>query len=269
MNEKIDLGIIIPTLNSERYLEHTLVSLRELISVGANVLIVDSYSEDHTLEIARRHGVEFISEPAGNMYRAINRGVENLTNEWVTYINSDDLLYSDSIVDALNQLSSTADLIYGNIDYVDEMGRYLHGWRSPSASNVSSFLRIYNPFPQQGTLFRRSAWAKLEGFDETYRYSSDRDFFTRCSLSDSRVVKYTSNRIAGFRLHGQQFSQTVKEAMEEECQVMSHHWGVRAPGQTRQMYLKSLIRLRNIDSYILRFLRKYQLTGEFILSRTI
>jgi glycosyltransferase involved in cell wall biosynthesis len=269
MNERLNLGIIIPTLNSERFLEHTLISLKGLVSAGARVLIVDSDSMDQTLQIAARHGVEVINESAGNMYRAINRGIESLDNEWVTYINSDDLLYSDSIINAMSTIGAGVDMIYGNIDYIDELGRYLHGWRSPSASKVSRYLKIYNPFPQQGTCFRKIVWEQLSGFDEKYRYSSDRDFFTRICLRGFRVGKYCEGRIAGFRLHGDQLSQTVNRLMDKECEAMSVEWAGESPSSMRLNLLKCSFRLRNIDSYIIRILRRFQCSGHFSLSKSI
>ena len=269
MDEKINLGIVIPTLNSERFLEHTLISLKVLVCAGARVLIVDSDSTDQTVRIAERHGVEVLREPGGNMYRAINRGIESLENEWVTYINSDDLLHGDSIINALSNLGPDVDLIYGNVDYIDEFGRYLHGWRSPDAVKVKDYLRVYNPFPQQGTCFRKIVWRQLSGFDEKYRYSPDRDFFTRICLRGFRVGKYCEGRIAGFRLHGDQLSQTVNSLMDEECEAMSSEWEGESPSSLRLNFLKCSFRFRNIDSYIIRILRRYQCSGRFSLSKSI
>lgn len=269
MNEKINLGIVIPTLNSERFLEHTLISLKVLISAGAQVLIVDSDSTDQTLQIAERHGVEVINEPAGNMYRAINRGIESLDNRWVTYINSDDLLYSDSIINALAHLGPSVDLIYGNIDYIDETGRYLHGWRSPRVQLLSRSLTISNPFPQQGTLFRREVWRGLSGFDVGYKYVSDRDFFTRLFLGGYRCGKYTGNRMAAFRLHGAQFSQTFKGAMRAESELMLSRWDLSDAPRVFKPFEMLYMRFYNLDSYMLRAMRLFQCRGVFRISKSI
>src|SRR5215472_12245746 len=90
------IGVVVPTLNSGSTLDWTLCSLKSQQGVAIDVLVADSGSEDETLAICRRWAVPAIYVPPGNMYRAINAGLRQMTAEWVTYLNSDDFVYRHS-----------------------------------------------------------------------------------------------------------------------------------------------------------------------------
>ena len=89
---ELQVSIITPTLNSERYLEETLTSLWSDPGVDLEHIIVDGGSTDLTLDIASRYPGRVISDPDDSMYEAINKGLEVATGEIFGYVNSDDQL---------------------------------------------------------------------------------------------------------------------------------------------------------------------------------
>ena len=210
------LSIITPTLNCASTFRSTLNALQPLVSAGAEYIVVDSGSTDGTVEMAEAFGAKVLTYPKGNMYAAINEGMRHASGDWLTYINGDDLLYADAIFDVLKNVVDETDLIYGNIDYIDEAGRFLFPWRSPSTTWIRAFMAFYSPLPQQGTLFRRSVYEAINGFDENFRYSADYDFWVRALGSGCCVQKYTERSIAGFRLLTEQLSQSKKGEMAPE-----------------------------------------------------
>lgn len=86
-----DIGVVVPTFNSAKTLEWTLLALKSQEDCRAKVIVVDSGSTDETLEICARHKVRTEYDQPGNMYRAINVGMRLIDTEWVTYLNSDDI----------------------------------------------------------------------------------------------------------------------------------------------------------------------------------
>src|SRR5438874_3929530 len=90
------IGVVVPTLNSRATLAWTLCALRSQRDVNVELIVADSGSEDGTLDICRNFGVRTIYATPGNMYRAINSGLQQMNTEWVTYLNSDDLVYPSS-----------------------------------------------------------------------------------------------------------------------------------------------------------------------------
>ena len=65
-----NITIITPTLNSEEYLEDCINSVKKISKKFKNInhIIVDSYSNDTTLEIAKKHNLKVINCPPGNIY---------------------------------------------------------------------------------------------------------------------------------------------------------------------------------------------------------
>ena len=253
------LSIITPTLNCASTLPSTLASIRSLVDAGlAEHIVVDSGSTDGTVEMAKASGAKVLTYPKGNMYAAINEGMRSATGEWMTYINGDDLLYADAVKEVLADVQDGTDIIYGNIDYIDEEGRFLFSWRSPSEKWIRSFMCYYNPFPQQGSLFRRSVYENVNGFNTDFRYAADYDFWTRAFESGAQVQKYRLKSVAGFRLLAEQLSQSKKSEMAPEG------ISIRARLRAKHSRLKNISMQRwaqiyrissNLDSRLLKALR--------------
>lgn len=210
------LTIVTPTLNSAKTIRGTLESLRPLVEGGAEHVVVDSGSTDGTVEIAKQFGSEVLYHPPGNMYAAINAGMVQARGEWLTYINGDDLLFADYVLEALASRPEGTSVIYGDIDFIDEQGRFLFSRRAPDPRHLSWLMRYYNPFPQQGTLFRHEAYHRVGGFDTQFRFASDLDFFVRCMLGGERFYKFRGKSVAAFRLLPTQLSQSSRMEMAPE-----------------------------------------------------
>lgn len=263
------LTIITPSLNSAETIRWTLESVRPLVKCGAEHIVVDSYSIDETVAIVEATGARVISHPPGNMYAAINAGIQASNRDWITYINSDDILYSDPIILTLKKYSNSSDVIYGNIDYIDSSGRFLHHWHSNKVKDIGPlFANHIMPIPQQGTLFKKSVWNSLNGFNEDYKYSSDFDFFLRSFMKGYTFVYDNSSTLAAFRVHESQISQKFVEIMNKEVDRSVKKSGIIV---ARSRFYHSLIRMRsrNIISYIVRLFRNYQLNHTWRVTKTL
>ena len=250
------LSIITPTLNCAKTLEATLLSIRPLVLGGAEHIVVDSGSTDGTVQLAEDSGAKVIFHPKGNMYAAINAGMQIAQGDFFTYINGDDVLYADAIIDMLDKFPATADVAYGNIDLIDDFGRFLFHWRSPSPTMVAPMFKVYCCIYQQGSLFRKRVYEELSGFDTQYRYSADLDFFFRASDCGHKFWKYSNKTVAAFRLMATQLSQFNKEEMAPEGRrIRNQHWEGKSAMKRKCYKLYSFIyrNLINLDS---RYLKK-------------
>jgi len=265
----ISLDIIIPTLNCSETIGHTLFSLGTLINRGASVTVVDSYSTDQTVRICNQFNVPVIYTPAGNMYSAINQGIAIGSGEWVTYINGDDVLYGDAVLAALGDFQSDSDVIYGSVDFMDEVGRFLHSWSSAHRHQLRPlFARGTMPIPQQGTLFRRSVAKKLGGFSLQYKYASDFDFFLRAEVAGFRFARLSRPRIGAFRILARQLSQRKSAELRLEVLSSVEQCALDVP-RIQMSYNFMVFRCRNWDSYVLRGIRANHSIGRYSVGRSI
>lgn len=255
-----NLGIAIPALNAAKTLAHTLAALAPLRDAGTEIVLVDSQSTDGTRKLAAAFGIPCLDVPRGNMYVAINAGLEKMDREWLTYVNADDILFPDAVERALGEGGAAADVVYGSVDFVSHAGRHLHSWNSPAPAELPLLQPFVMPIPQLGTCFRRDVFKRLGGFDVSYRYSADYDFFLRAQLAGLAFRRLREPRIGAFRLHPGQLTHQRAREMAEEASRIRGQAGVRPRSLAgRWSYLR--YRLANWDSYLVRAIRHRHLYG--------
>jgi glycosyltransferase involved in cell wall biosynthesis len=110
----MNLTSIILTLNEARHLSRCLESVQ---SVGASVLIVDSFSSDETQRIAESYGARVVQHPFINYASQFNWALSqlNATVEWILRIDADEYLTPmlvDEIQSRLPLFGSQVDGVY-------------------------------------------------------------------------------------------------------------------------------------------------------------
>lgn len=269
MNASPAISYVIPTLNSAATLEMTLLSLRSQLDANLQITVVDSGSTDDTLAICQRAAVKTLYAEPGNMYRAINAGLQKCQTEWLAYLNSDDWLYRDSLRRLLEiGVTSEADVVYGNCDYCDHSGRFVYSFAAaPPAYLLPLFRTGRMGFAQPAAIFRRSLYERLQGFDVSYKYKADADFFIRALSAGARFVYVEGPAVACFRLHASQFSNRAADDIEAEGQRLFGQ-SVLSAGWRDRLALRRW-QLRNVPHYLIRILRESVLSRRLRLPRAI
>jgi glycosyltransferase involved in cell wall biosynthesis len=252
--EKLDIGVVVPTLNSAATLDWTLLSLHKQQGCDVQIIVADSGSTDGTLEICKRWGVPTIYVPPGNLYRAVNAGLRGLSTKWVTYLNSDDTVYGDAYARLIRLGNEEkADVVYGHYDYVDYFGRLLYSFFSISPNLLDAlFRRGVMGFAQASAIFRKDLFQALNGFDETYPLVADFHFFCRAKKADHVFARLERPSVAAFRVHSGQLTQKCAAAIREEEEVAFAALGISA-GHANLAVLRW--RMSNIANYCVRLLR--------------
>lgn len=258
---------VVPTLNSAATLDATLLSLHAQTGVALEIVVVDSGSTDATLDICRRWQVETRYAAPGNMYRAINAGLADSRAEWLAYLNSDDHLYPNAFARLIAQAEATgAEVGYGDCDFVDQHGRFMYSFAAARPAELLPLFRFGRmSFAQPAAIFRRALYEQQAGFDESYRYKADADFYLRALRRGIRFSYLEGPPIAGFRIHAWQLSIRCAEEITEEGQRLFGG----AENQTRIQDWLPLCRwcCRNLPHYLLRILRASLLARRLRLPR--
>lgn len=109
---RMSISVIILTFNSDETIAATLQSAYR---VSDDIHVVDSFSTDNTLEIARRYGANIVQHGFENYGAQRNWAIDNLTikYDWELHLDADERL-SDGLVEELNRLkSSFPDNVFG------------------------------------------------------------------------------------------------------------------------------------------------------------
>lgn len=90
-----DLTAIILTKNEEKNIEYCIQSI---LPITKRILVIDSYSEDRTVELARENGAEVLQHPFENYAKQFLYGLEktNIQTKWVLRIDADERLTKES-----------------------------------------------------------------------------------------------------------------------------------------------------------------------------
>lgn len=106
------LSIVVPAYNVEHYIDECLASLREQSYRLVEILVVDDGSPDRSAEIARSHArrdprVRVVTRPNGGLSAARNTGVEAARGEFLTFVDSDDVVRPDAYRRVIESLKAS------------------------------------------------------------------------------------------------------------------------------------------------------------------
>jgi glycosyltransferase involved in cell wall biosynthesis len=251
---KETLGVVVPTLNSAATLDWTLCSLLNQRNCTVRVVVADSGSTDGTLDISRKWGVPSVYVPPGSLYHAVNEGLRQMNTEWLTYLNSDDIVYPHSYSRLLELgRAAQASLVYGHCDFVDVEGRFLFTWHAAAPNQLPAmFRRGVSGFSQPCAIFRRELFLELNGFDDRYHHVADFIFFSRATQSGCLARRLQFPSVGAFRLHAAQLSTRERDAARAEKTAHVGSQSLRLSVQDRVRILNW--RLANLPNYVVRFI---------------
>jgi len=101
-NTKVSINI--PTYNSEKTLEKTLESVKKQTYKNIELVIIDSYSKDRTIEIAKKFKCKIIM-CKHKLLEARIVGAEKSTGKYVLFLDSDQILHEKTIENAVKQMN--------------------------------------------------------------------------------------------------------------------------------------------------------------------
>ena len=92
----LDLTFIILTYNEEKHIERCLHSIK---SLAKKIIIIDSYSNDKTIEISNKFDVIIYQNKFINQAKQLNWALENVNipTQWIFKIDADEFLSDKSI----------------------------------------------------------------------------------------------------------------------------------------------------------------------------
>lgn len=120
----ICLSIIIPVYNVEKYIHECLLSVCNQIKNNIEVIIVNDGSTDqsaqvvdefiHNLPNSLKQNFIVIDQENQGVSQARNNGIQNANGNYITFIDSDDIIADDYIFKILSAIQTSPDLIQFN-----------------------------------------------------------------------------------------------------------------------------------------------------------
>ncbi len=194
------VSVVCLCYNHERFVEEALQSVRNQTYPNIQLIVVDDYSTDESVEVIKRvlsdfPGAEFMAclSNLGNCI-AFNKGFEKTKGDFIIDLSADDVLLPERIekgVKIFQSVGVEVGVNFGDAEQIDETGKSLgfHSDRFPHDTiprgdvyrEVISGYFINSPT----MMVRRTVFEKLGGYDESLAYE-DFDFWVR----SARYFKY-------------------------------------------------------------------------------
>ena len=170
------LSVVVPCYQVEDFLDECLISLRFQHYRDVEIIVVDDGSPDRSGDIARRHArrdlrVRVVTRENGGLSAARNTGIDHARGEFLTFVDSDDVVTLDAYTSAIEALrESGSDFVVSSYDRLENKKRVPAGSWIRSAHAVRRLGVDLDTFPE--AMVNAVAWSK------TYR----REFWDRAGL---------------------------------------------------------------------------------------
>ncbi len=176
------ISIITVCFNAEQTIERCILSVINQSFSNIEYIIIDGGSTDNTLNIIDkyRHKIKIVVSEADNgIYDAMNKGIKIAKGEIVGMLNADDFFADENIL--LNVAKAfklnNPDVLYGDLDYVDNSNKVIRSWKSGKYSNG-----IFNWgwMPPHPTFYcKRIYFEKLGYYSLNYGTAADYELMVR------------------------------------------------------------------------------------------
>lgn len=214
----IDISIIIPVYNRERFLKKCLYSIfNQKTKYKYEVICINDGSTDNSLEILRSFQIEYpdklviINQDNQGASAARNHGIEIAKGEYLGFIDSDDYVAEDYIDKIISKAKeSNADIIQVGYSRITPSGKVLanitHESVSINGTNKTELFKKVSGFVGGGTI-RKELFRQLR-YPVGFWYE---DIITRLLLM--RICKrfeYIGESLYHYVIHKENFSKTIQ-----------------------------------------------------------
>ena len=182
------VSVIIPTKNSGGTLDRCLLSCSRQSYSNFEIILVDDFSKDKTVEIASKYSTKLIQTRAART-AARNIGAANSTGEWILSLDSD-MEASPTVIEECVTLSRAG---YDAI-IIPEASVGDSFWAKCKALEKSVY--IGDDLIEASRFFKRSIFESVGGYDHKLEAGEDWDLNQRI-----KKARYSVGRISGMILH--------------------------------------------------------------------
>lgn len=189
-NGNAQVGIVIPCFNDRPEHIKEAVSSALAQDVPAEVVVVDDGSTDpDTLAALQQlpQVVRVVRQENGGPASARNTGIRLLQTDFILPLDADDRISPDFVREGAEILATSPDIRIAYAEWVS-FGAWSGRRVPPPAVGIADLL----PASQFGaaSVFRRSDWERVGGYDESLRVGhEDYEFWIRLLADDGRAIR--------------------------------------------------------------------------------
>lgn len=218
------ISIVTPSYNQGAFIEETIRSVLLQGYPDLEYIIVDGGSTDDTTEIIGKYArwlSHWIREPDRGQSHAINKGWRRSTGDYVSWLNSDDVLLPQSLYRAASALArdERLSIAYGHTAVCDESS-HIHKQIKGRAFDLGVMLQRWTgPLTQPGFLMRRAVLDRVGFLNESLEYVMDFEYWVRIAQSGGKGQSL-DHALAAIRRHSDTKSATIRKRCIADFECM-------------------------------------------------
>jgi glycosyltransferase involved in cell wall biosynthesis len=224
------VSVIIPAYNTADYIGETLESVLSQSFSDFEVIVINDGSPDtERLEKSIKpfeSRIIYLKRDNGGPSAARNMGLRQARGEYVAFLDSDDVWFTDylrSQMQVLRQnpgldLVYTDILLFGDSPFAGKSYMELHPPKG--AATFESVLVEDCKIPTSGTVARRQALIDAGLFDERFVRSEDYDLWLRVAHRGGRIA-YQRKVLARHRIHAESLAANGEKLLAAELDVVT------------------------------------------------
>lgn len=166
------VSVIVPTKNSEKYLEACLQSIRNQTYRNIEIIVVDNFSNDESLAIAHTYA-DLVLQKGPERSAQVNFGVSKAKGVYVYKVDSDFTLESTVIAECVKKAEQGFEAVV------------VHNTPNPNISWIATLRKFevdmykYDHLHSSPRFILKSAYDNVGGFNESITAGEDYDFRNR------------------------------------------------------------------------------------------
>ncbi|MGM7962007.1 glycosyltransferase [Yersinia enterocolitica] len=212
MIDDIDVSVVIPVYNAERFIRTAISSVLSQKYVNIEVIIIDDGSTDSSGKIIQSINddrIKYFKKENGGIVSALNFAIPKVHANIIARMDADDIMEPLRLRKQLDYMArNNLDVVGGNIKLIDENGRIIGRKKFPTNHfDIISSLPFINPLCHPATMIRTDVLKKANGYSLGTDGAEDFDLWCRLS----RVCTFGSvpEDLLSYRLTSNSISQTL------------------------------------------------------------
>lgn len=244
------ISIITINYNNLVGLEKTMTSVLSQNYSTIEHIVIDGASTDGSAEFIKEHQERLayaISEPDKGIYDAMNKGLKQVTGDYVYFLNSGDYLYDNQCLTQLFDKvgkKETPDIIYAPVLGFEEQRK----------------VKLFRPFNKleifkqmlchQGIIAHKSLFDQFGGFDTKYLIKADYDWLLRVLFGENQKIDVFrfEEPIAYYELGGLSETSAKGISAEEILEIRDKYYSKKEQEMIFRYYFSG--RLKKLPMFV-------------------
>ena len=195
------INIITVNFNNLSGLKCTAESIMAQDTSSFHWIIIDGASQDGSVEYLESLKqsspgtiLTVISEPDDGVYFAMNKGLLYVKSGYVQFLNSGDVLKTNSEISKISRIISEKEgsVIYSDIE-ISVRDKLLRAWKAKELTKLKLYIGWMPPHPT--TYYPIAALTEAKGYDTQFSIAADYDLFLRLLYANHKFYYYNHTSV--------------------------------------------------------------------------